>query len=283
MTASVRIITVLIYCCWGSSVFANALHRVNLMSDGQSDRVTFEFDQRTGYKMSTPSENVVEIAFDNVDFSPEFSLPTVPSDLVIITGVSPQRTEKGKLVVTILLQRQAEPSGITLSATPWTYAMDLSPKSVKHGEFKAPYIPGDRPVPTKYTYLNANQSKSAGGLRMSYLALLMIMLLSYLIGVVSVFVAEHRKHRLNRPVATPAKTAVSLSTLEAVRLGLERDLARLKQIVELEQVQTKEESEQIAQERAKLILKLMQEGCELDLIAKTLEMSPQEVRELLNH
>ena len=283
MTAWISIIIAAILSTIGSAAQGNELHRVDLMSNGRSDRVTFEFDHRTDYKFSSPEPNVIEVVFDDVDFAPDFTLPSLPSSLALIAGLRPQKNDKDKLVVTIHVQREASPSGLTLTVNPWTYAMDLTPKSGKNNEARPQYIPGDRPYPTKLSQTVPDLEESSGGVRLSSFALISFMILAYIIGVLSVFAAGYGMERIQRHFrSAPAHSPVSVPTVDTLNTEIQRDLARLKRIAEWEQGDASDAARRITEERERLILKLMKEGRSLDAIAEVLEMTPAQVRNFLD-
>lgn len=283
MTTSARITLRLLLCASAASAAANTLHRLDLMTDGRSDRVIFEFDHRATYKMSSPAADVVEIAFNDAELSPEFALPDLPSGLSVIQHMTPHEDEKGKLVVTIHLQREAEPTGITLSATPWKYAMDLSPKMTDGKQAKPRYIPGDQPFRTKYTQKDPESVNSTHGIRLSRLSLIVLMMLAFAAGVISVFGLGHALQRPRRRGGSiPKGNPPASSSRNALHLELEHDLSRLKRTVE------REHSEpwsalSLMEERQKLIIKLMQEGQDLNAIARALDMSPDQIRKFLDN
>lgn len=283
MTVFARITLRLLLCASADSALANSLHRLDLMTDGRSDRVVFEFDHRATYKMSSPAADVVEIAFSDVELSSEFLLPDMPSGLNVIQHMTPRKDEKGKLVVTIHLQREAEPTGITLSATPWKYAMDLSPKITDGEQAKPRYIPGDRPFHTKYTQKDPESPDSLRGVRLSRLSLIILLIFAFAAGVLSIFGLGHALQRPRRRVGSiPKVNQPTSSSRDTFHFELERDLSRLKRTVE------REHSEpwsalSLMEERQKLILKLMQEGQDLNAIARALDMSPDQIRKILDN
>ena len=262
---------------------ANSLHRMDMLTDGHSDRVTFEFDQRAEYKLSSPNVNLLEIAFKDVDLAPEFAPPDPPAGLKVIDRMSSRKDEKGKLVVTIHLLREAEPTGVTLNATPWKYAMDLSPKLPNGKQANPEYIPGDLPIRTKYADTDPALTEPTHGVHMTRLSFMLMMLLSFAAGMItiiaSVYGLQHFRRRLR---AVPHKSEMSSSPQSALSLELKCDLARLKRTVNRESAELSDHALSLMADREKLILKLMQQGQTLDAIALALDMSPDQVRSILD-
>ena len=263
--------------------FANRLYRAYSIPYGRSDRVILEFDHRAEYKMTNRGGDMIEMTFDDAELSPDFRLGEPPEQLAIVKSISPHNNGAGQLVLTIELQRQAEPTGITLTTNPWRYAVDLAPKVMNGEQAKPPYIPGDRPFQTKYSHADSLDKRPVPGVRMSRTTFIFMMLLLFIAGAMSVIGTGYGLQLLRKRLRiAPDPQRPTDSPREMLHLELERDLARLKRTVEWESTEMSEGARQLHDEREQLILKMLKEGRQLDAIAEALSMTPDQIRRILD-
>ena len=266
-----------------AAVFANRLHRAYSIPYGRSDRVILEFDHRAEYQMTSRAGDVIEITFEDAELSSDFRLGELPDQLAIVKSINPHSNEVGQLVLTIELQQQAEPTGITLNLNPWRYAVDLAPKMMNGDPAKPPYIPGDRPIRTKYSQADTLDEGPVPDIRMSRSAFIFMMLLVFLVGAMSVFSTGYGLQLWRKRFrSVPEPQRPTDSPREMLHLELERDLAKLKRNVEWESTEISEGTRQLHDEREQLILRMLKEGRQLDAIAEALSMTPDQIRRILD-
>lgn len=140
---------------WLSSAAAFAAPRGELIDlrvgrHKSFDRVVFEFPAEMPREISVLSEHRVQVRFAAGTLRADFTVPRLPENLAVISGLQASHKPDQELVVDIFLKRAATPSELMLAGETWRLAMDLAPRMSEQPAGKPEYIPGDRPIPTTF-------------------------------------------------------------------------------------------------------------------------------------
>jgi len=259
---------------------ANTLRRILFGSRDQSDTVLLELDYAAKSRMTALPNQVLEIRLEGTEVPPDFATPSVPADLSVVKSVAITQDGDSSLILQFQLSQEAEPSAWTLSAHPWQYVVNLVPKAVNRRANPPQWIPGDRPIRTKYADSDMLKKGSPSVLlsRISFSALLAAACMT---GAGMMFIVlrildratlkEEQKHGAESPGAPPARELTD---------ELSEDINHLMRTAHGESNAILE-SAAAAEERVRLVLKMMREGREVASIAKALELTPDQVREIL--
>jgi hypothetical protein len=147
-------IAALCVCSLHGSVAANDLISVRVGPHKNFDRMVFEFESEAPSYVQFKGEQRLEVLFKNVGTRKEFALPALPKGLVAIRGVDAFRVGDNDIAFEIELVRDVTPSELPLSGTPFRLAVDLAPKAATDATAKPEYIPGDKPIPTRFADVN---------------------------------------------------------------------------------------------------------------------------------
>lgn len=258
---------------------ANTLHRILLGTRDRSDTILLELDRPAKSTMTALPDQHLEIRLEGTELSPSFAPPTVPNELSLVKSLAVSRDSNSALVLTVQLAQDAEPSAWTLSTRPWQYIVSLSPKAANGQGPQPQWIPGDRPIRTKYAEtMSKVPSPTVLNSRFSLVPLLA---LAFAAGAAAIFILVKLMNWAESKVKS-AQESVELRPPSAPEVSeeLSHDLMRLTRIADREQDQIAESAAANA-ERIHLVLQMIREGREISSIAQALEMTPQQVREIL--
>lgn len=129
---------------------ANTLIDLRVGPHKRFDRVVFEFQAEAQGRVSVLSERKIEVRFTGAKAREGFKLPTLPRGLSVIEKIDAFREGEADLVFEIVLAREATPSELPLAGATWRLAVDLAPRMSEKQDAKPDYVPGDRPIPTKF-------------------------------------------------------------------------------------------------------------------------------------
>lgn len=142
--------------CW-TGVFvtprpaaANTLIDLRVGPHKRFDRVVFEFQAEAAGNVTALGERKFEIRFSGVKAREGFRLPQLPRGLTVVEKIDAFREGDADLVFEISLSRDATPSELPLAGSTWRLAVDFAPQLSDQDGAKPEYVPGDRPIPTKF-------------------------------------------------------------------------------------------------------------------------------------
>ena len=259
-----------------SSVSANMLRCAQIDPQGRFDRVLLELDYPVDRLIRVMPDQQIEILLNDTKLSPVFNVPEVPHNLALIQGLSAYADGDSQVVIRLQLRQDARPSEQLLSERPCRLAIDLTPQMIESVSPQPEWIPGDRPIPTKF-------AEAPGRIYLSGPILTSILVIAFLIGAaVMAFlisfldrlggIQKHSEISSESDLASPLDRTSELSS----------DLEHLKELIAGEKMQISGVPSPAAEERTRLILKLLREGREISAIAKALELTPDQVKEILN-
>lgn len=147
---SKRAVVVAAILCVSMTAWGTELISVRIGPHKNFDRMVFEFDAETPSTVHFKDEQRIEVLFKNVGTIKGFALPVLPNGLVAIRGIDAYRVGSSDIAFEITLSRGVTPSELPLSGSPYRLAVDLAPKVASKADDKPEYIPGDKPIPTRF-------------------------------------------------------------------------------------------------------------------------------------
>ncbi len=257
----------------------NALRRILLGTRDRSDTILLELDRPVKSKMATLPDQYLEIRLEGAELAPAFVPPVITNELSLVRSLVVSQDSNSVLILTIQLTQDAEPSAWTLSTKPWQYIVNLAPKAASGQSTSPQWIPGDRPIRTKYA--ETKPSLPIPLVPLSRFSLTALLALAFAAGAAAVFILVKLMDWAERKVE-PAPSGGDIQPLATtdVTEELSHDLMRLTRIADREQHQIAESAAANA-ERVQLILQMIREGREISSIAQVLEMTPEQVRDIL--
>ena len=279
---ALRTFVVILAVAAAACAHANELRCAQLDPLGRSDRIILELDRAVDRLIRIMPDQRVEILLEDTRLSPIFDVPDVPDNLTLISAMTAYAQGDSQVVILLQLRRDAEPSEQVLSERPCRIAVDLAPKATTRDAREPEWIPGDRPIPTKYAEIHPEGS-DPNDVRLSKTTLSSVLVIAFLMGAAAMAFLVSLLDRIgDAGQRARADTNPQLNLSLGLPEELSHDLDRLSRIADREQVQNQGAPSPASEERVRLVLKLIREGREISAIAKVLELTPDQVKEILN-
>jgi chemotaxis protein histidine kinase CheA len=142
------------------STEAATLNSIRFGTHEQFDRVVCDLSSETTYEIRMLPSGVLELYLKNTDVSEKFFLPKLPANVKVLTLVEAFRENERDVVIEIRGKAALTAKEIVLQGQSWRLALDISSDETetspaqkvvpKQTEEPRPYIPGDKPIETKF-------------------------------------------------------------------------------------------------------------------------------------
>lgn len=159
-------------CLFASAVQAMSgnLLDVRVGTHRMHDRLVMELDQQVKYTIIDDVPDKITVRLYSTAASRTFTLPQLKKNLAFIEGVEAYLIGSTDLEIDIALTKQSDYKVLVLDGTPWRLVLDISAKEVmppvdasKPVQHEEPeYVPGDKPIETRYADLPAESETKAG-------------------------------------------------------------------------------------------------------------------------
>ena len=269
---------ILLLALYAPPALPSVLRSVSLDSQGQADRIVIELDCAGQSHELAVSKDELEIRIRDAVVSSVFTPPAVSPDLLVVKSIVIFQESPDVVVIRARLSRAVEPSQHTLSAEPWRHVIDLTPIATDRGTNTPKWVPGDRPIRTKYAAVPPQDNVKVSLSRTSLLLLITISIAAGVAATVAVLAILHSfKSKLMHATVHDEQHVTASSALEH---ELSEDLDRLSRIADGEH-STATGALAPPEDRIRLVLKMVREGREIAAICAALELTPAQVKEIL--
>jgi hypothetical protein len=115
------------------------------------DRVVFEISEPVDCRIESVDPDHLRIHLGHVVVSPRFRVATLPKKTVSVLSAKAFGGGEDPFIVNIRIRGNVKTSLLKLGGSPSRIAVDITPtQAVRPPEEEPDYIPGDRPLPTKF-------------------------------------------------------------------------------------------------------------------------------------
>jgi hypothetical protein len=163
-----KFLILLVFLAPFSCFAAGQLLDVRVGSHHSFDRIVCELSGPAEYQLIEPANGNLELLFRAVETKPNFNMPALPRGITIISGLGIRRDEPDNLILIIGTRFDADVATSVLSGNTWRIVLDIqksnedSDEDASHPvEQTTPeYVPGDRPIETRYAESDTGASRN---------------------------------------------------------------------------------------------------------------------------